>query len=209
MTASDTIRFSGSLTARRDSRVGVVGLGHMGHAFAANLVADGYQVCVYDRDPKRAATVIGATAGARLGDLAACNVVLTSRPTTTRLLRPRSVQRVWHPFSNRGAFTFPRAPSVRGCLAASPKSMRSTAMAISQHRSSGTRILPGQGSSSYGLVTLSTKERCRPIALFRRQRDKAVTRTASLFVVKLRSEIRVHSHLEDRGLIGVLSASAG
>jgi 3-hydroxyisobutyrate dehydrogenase-like beta-hydroxyacid dehydrogenase len=80
MTASDTTGFSGSVTARRDSRVGVVGLGHMGHAFAANLVADGYQVCVYDRDLKRAATVIGATAAARLGDLAACNVVLTSLP---------------------------------------------------------------------------------------------------------------------------------
>ena len=44
MTASDTTRFSGSLTAQRDSLVGVIGLGHMGHAFAANLVADGYQV---------------------------------------------------------------------------------------------------------------------------------------------------------------------
>jgi 3-hydroxyisobutyrate dehydrogenase-like beta-hydroxyacid dehydrogenase len=31
-------------------RVGVVGLGHMGHAFAVNLVEDGYQVLAYDRD---------------------------------------------------------------------------------------------------------------------------------------------------------------
>src|SRR5882672_9031647 len=30
-------------------RVGVVGLGHMGHAFAVNLVEDGYQVLAYDR----------------------------------------------------------------------------------------------------------------------------------------------------------------
>jgi 3-hydroxyisobutyrate dehydrogenase-like beta-hydroxyacid dehydrogenase len=80
MIASDTTRPSGSITARRDSRVGVIGLGHMGHAFAVNLVADGYQVFVYDRDPKRAATLIGASAAARLGDLAACNVVLTSLP---------------------------------------------------------------------------------------------------------------------------------
>ena len=80
MIASDTTRPSGSVTARRDSRVGVIGLGHMGHAFAVNLVADGYQVFVYDRDPKRAATLIGASAAARLGDLAACNVVLTSLP---------------------------------------------------------------------------------------------------------------------------------
>ena len=52
----------------------------MGHAFAVNLVEDGYQVFVYDRDPKRAATLIGASAAARLGDLAACNVVLMFLP---------------------------------------------------------------------------------------------------------------------------------
>src|SRR5271157_3257728 len=80
MIASDTTRPSGSVTAGRDSGVGVIGLGHMGHAFAVNLVADGYEVFVYDRDPKRAATLIGASAAVRLGDLAACNVVLTSSP---------------------------------------------------------------------------------------------------------------------------------
>ena len=80
MIASDTTSPSGSVTARRDSRVGVIGLGHMGHAFAVNLVADGYKVFVYDQDPKRAATLIGASPAARLGDLAACNVVLTSLP---------------------------------------------------------------------------------------------------------------------------------
>jgi hypothetical protein len=37
------------------TRVGVVGLGHMGQAFAVNLVEDGHQVLVYDRDPKRRA----------------------------------------------------------------------------------------------------------------------------------------------------------
>jgi 3-hydroxyisobutyrate dehydrogenase-like beta-hydroxyacid dehydrogenase len=61
-------------------RVGVVGLGHMGHAFAVNLVADGRQVLVYDRDPKRASAVAGARAAAQLADLAACHVVLTSLP---------------------------------------------------------------------------------------------------------------------------------
>ena len=61
-------------------RVGVVGLGHMGHAFAVNLVEDGHQVSVYDRDPKRAAAVTGARAAARLADLAACDVVVTSLP---------------------------------------------------------------------------------------------------------------------------------
>ena len=69
MTASDTTRPSGSVTAGRDLRAGVIGLGHMGHAFAVNLVADGYEVFVYDRDPKRAATLIGASAAVRLAIL--------------------------------------------------------------------------------------------------------------------------------------------
>jgi 3-hydroxyisobutyrate dehydrogenase-like beta-hydroxyacid dehydrogenase len=51
-------------------RVGVVGLGHMGHAFAVNLVEDGFQVLAYDRDPKRAAALTGALPAARFADLA-------------------------------------------------------------------------------------------------------------------------------------------
>src|SRR6267154_6377702 len=61
-------------------RVGVVGLGHMGHAFAVNLVEDGYQVLAYDRDPKQAAALTGARPAAGFADLGACNVVLTSLP---------------------------------------------------------------------------------------------------------------------------------
>lgn len=79
-------RPAGSTAERREAaqfaigRVGVVGLGHMGHAFAVNLIEDGRQVVVYDRDPERIATLlpIGARGAARLADLAACNVVLTS-----------------------------------------------------------------------------------------------------------------------------------
>ena len=36
-------------------QIGVIGLGHMGNAFATNLIADGYQVTVFDRDAKHAA----------------------------------------------------------------------------------------------------------------------------------------------------------
>jgi len=61
-------------------RVGVIGLGHMGHAFAVNLIEDGHQVFVYDRDPKRAAALTGARAAGKLADLAACDVVVTSLP---------------------------------------------------------------------------------------------------------------------------------
>jgi 3-hydroxyisobutyrate dehydrogenase-like beta-hydroxyacid dehydrogenase len=63
-------------------RVGVIGLGHMGHAFAVNLVEDGYKVLVYDRDPERVKALqpTGAVAAVRLSDLAACDVVVTSLP---------------------------------------------------------------------------------------------------------------------------------
>jgi 3-hydroxyisobutyrate dehydrogenase-like beta-hydroxyacid dehydrogenase len=61
-------------------RIGVVGLGHMGHAFAVNLIEDSHEVFVYDRDPKRAATLAGAQLAARLADLTGSDVVLTSLP---------------------------------------------------------------------------------------------------------------------------------
>jgi 3-hydroxyisobutyrate dehydrogenase-like beta-hydroxyacid dehydrogenase len=62
--------------------VGVVGLGHMGREFAANLLADGYQVSVFDhhRENIEALLPSGAIAAERLGDLAPCDVVLTSLP---------------------------------------------------------------------------------------------------------------------------------
>jgi 3-hydroxyisobutyrate dehydrogenase-like beta-hydroxyacid dehydrogenase len=67
--------------------VGVIGLGHMGHAFASNLIEDGYQVMVNDRDPKRVEDLAaaGARAAERLGDLADCDAVLTSLPDDNAL----------------------------------------------------------------------------------------------------------------------------
>lgn len=71
---------SQAVTGSAIKSVGVVGLGHMGHAFAVNLVEDGHQVVVYDRDPERTAAVSGARAAAQLTDLAVCDVVVTSLP---------------------------------------------------------------------------------------------------------------------------------
>jgi len=68
------------VTGSTVKRVGVVGLGHMGHAFAVNLVQDGYEVLAYDRDAQRATALTGARAAAELADLASCDVVLTSLP---------------------------------------------------------------------------------------------------------------------------------
>jgi len=81
-----TAQSSRPVNARREStepvikHIGMVGLGHMGHAFAANLIEGGHQVLVYDRDPKRIAALTRARAAAHLGDLAACDVVVTSLP---------------------------------------------------------------------------------------------------------------------------------
>jgi 3-hydroxyisobutyrate dehydrogenase-like beta-hydroxyacid dehydrogenase len=71
---------SQAVTGAAVKRVGVAGLGHMGHAFAVNLVQDGYEVLAYDRDVKRAKALSGARAAAELADLASCDVVLTSLP---------------------------------------------------------------------------------------------------------------------------------
>jgi 3-hydroxyisobutyrate dehydrogenase-like beta-hydroxyacid dehydrogenase len=66
-------------------RIGVVGLGHMGHAFAVNLIEDGHQVFVYDRDPKRAAALTGARTATQLAALGACDVVVSSLPDDAAL----------------------------------------------------------------------------------------------------------------------------
>jgi 3-hydroxyisobutyrate dehydrogenase-like beta-hydroxyacid dehydrogenase len=68
-------------------RVGVIGLGNMGHALAANLVEDGYQVLVFDQDRERATALqsTGAVAALGLRDLAVCDVVVTSLPNDDAL----------------------------------------------------------------------------------------------------------------------------
>src|SRR5258707_8493093 len=68
------------VTGSTVKRVGVVGLGHMGQAFAVNLVQDGYEVLAYARDAHRATGLSGGRAVAELADLASCDVVLTSLP---------------------------------------------------------------------------------------------------------------------------------
>jgi 3-hydroxyisobutyrate dehydrogenase-like beta-hydroxyacid dehydrogenase len=68
-------------------RVGVIGLGHMGEAFAGNLIADGYQVTVYDRSQARMELLkgAGATVASGLGELATCKMILTSLPDDSAL----------------------------------------------------------------------------------------------------------------------------
>jgi 3-hydroxyisobutyrate dehydrogenase-like beta-hydroxyacid dehydrogenase len=64
------------------ARVGVVGVGNIGGAVAANLVADGHDVTVTDTDPARAAAIDGANAMASVGEVAAASdITITSLPT--------------------------------------------------------------------------------------------------------------------------------
>ena len=67
--------------------VGVVGLGRMGAAFAANLLTAGYGIVAYDRDPRRAQPLqaMGARAAERLADLAACDLVISMLPDDAAL----------------------------------------------------------------------------------------------------------------------------
>ncbi len=66
----------------RPRLVGVVGLGRMGRSFAENLAAAGYPVIVWDRFRAQIDAVkqTGIIAAARLGELANCDVVITSLP---------------------------------------------------------------------------------------------------------------------------------
>jgi 3-hydroxyisobutyrate dehydrogenase-like beta-hydroxyacid dehydrogenase len=60
----------------------------MGSDFAGNLITDGYQVTVYDRNEKSAVPFVarGATAAAGVADLATCEAVLTSVPDDDALI---------------------------------------------------------------------------------------------------------------------------
>jgi 3-hydroxyisobutyrate dehydrogenase-like beta-hydroxyacid dehydrogenase len=63
------------------ARVGVIGLGNIGGAVAANLVADGDEVVVADTDPARVAAVEGARAGDVAAVAATSEITMTSLPT--------------------------------------------------------------------------------------------------------------------------------
>jgi 3-hydroxyisobutyrate dehydrogenase-like beta-hydroxyacid dehydrogenase len=59
----------------------------MGHAFAQNLLSDGYKIIAYDLDNKRARDLQfdGARAAERLEDLASCDIIVSSLPDDAAL----------------------------------------------------------------------------------------------------------------------------
>jgi 3-hydroxyisobutyrate dehydrogenase-like beta-hydroxyacid dehydrogenase len=63
-------------------RVGMIGLGNIGGHVAANLVADGHDVTVFDTDAARAGAIVGATAAGTVGAVgAATEITILSLPT--------------------------------------------------------------------------------------------------------------------------------
>ena len=63
-------------------RVGVIGLGNIGGAIAANLVADGHQLAVFDQDPARVRALSGAEPSSSPEEIArAAEVTFLSLPT--------------------------------------------------------------------------------------------------------------------------------
>jgi 3-hydroxyisobutyrate dehydrogenase-like beta-hydroxyacid dehydrogenase len=72
----------GAIVSLTKLRIGVIGLGHMGCAFARNLLGDGIRVLAFDRNPAHVAALRkeGADAAADMADLRACDIVVTSLP---------------------------------------------------------------------------------------------------------------------------------
>ena len=66
------------------AKIGVIGLGNIGGAIAANVIADGHAVTVFDTDAERC-TALAASGAQRADDAAAvgraCEITFTSLPT--------------------------------------------------------------------------------------------------------------------------------
>lgn len=81
--------------AAKRKRLGVVGAGNIGGAVAANLLADGHEVTVYDTDPARVAPLVksGATVVGSAADVGArSDITFTSLPTPAAM---ESVAQAW------------------------------------------------------------------------------------------------------------------
>jgi 3-hydroxyisobutyrate dehydrogenase len=87
-------------TAGAGRRIGVIGLGNIGGAIAANLVADGHDVTVADADPTRASAVEGARAGDVAEVARSADVTITSLPTPDSVA---GVAAAWSPAAPAGS----------------------------------------------------------------------------------------------------------
>ena len=82
-------------------RLGVVGLGNIGGAIAANLVTDDHEVVVFDLDDVKAASIEGATVASSIAELArTTDAAILSLPTPAVV---RSVAEEWATAAAPGA----------------------------------------------------------------------------------------------------------
>ena len=86
-----------------NERIGVIGLGNIGSAVAANLVADGHAVSVFDLDQNRVQALVGvgarpAASAAQVGER--CGITFLSLPTPMVMER---VAEEWSSAAPRGA----------------------------------------------------------------------------------------------------------
>ena len=129
-------------------RIGFVGLGNIGGAIAANLIADGHEVSVLDLDPAKVAPHVeaGATAADGVGSVASRSEI--TLPLAAR--RPRRWSRStneWLAAAAPGAvlvdLTTNAPATIRGSASASSRAAGSSSSARSPaaHRARGRRML--------------------------------------------------------------------
>ncbi len=142
--------------------VGVVGLGNIGGAVAANLVADGHEVTVTDLDARRAAAISGATAVASVADVAAkSEITITSLPTPDVVT---ATARSWAAAAARGSILLDLSTTL-------PESNRAIAaeLAAGGHHFVEAPLTGGAiGAQGRSLVFMvggdaEAVERCRPL----------------------------------------------
>jgi 3-hydroxyisobutyrate dehydrogenase-like beta-hydroxyacid dehydrogenase len=83
-------------------QLGFIGLGNIGGALAANLVADGHDLAVYDREPERVRELVrrGARAAADVADVARRGEITFASLPTPKVVR--AVVEQWLPAAQRG-----------------------------------------------------------------------------------------------------------
>jgi 3-hydroxyisobutyrate dehydrogenase-like beta-hydroxyacid dehydrogenase len=82
-------------------RAGVIGLGNIGSAIAANLVADGHQVVIFDQDAARVRALAGAAAASSPAEVARrAEISFLSLPTPAVV---RAVAEQWLPGAAAGS----------------------------------------------------------------------------------------------------------
>jgi 3-hydroxyisobutyrate dehydrogenase-like beta-hydroxyacid dehydrogenase len=143
-------------------QVGVIGLGNIGGAIAANLVADGHEVTVLDADPARVRAVTGARGAATPAEVGeAAEITITSLPTPDVVA---AVAQTWATGAVAGSILLDLSTSA-------PQTSRDLAeqLAASGHHFVDAPLSGGAvGAQGRSLVFMAggeaeAVERCRPV----------------------------------------------